>query len=142
MSFWDASALLPLILEEHGSAAALRLLRAEGPPVVWWGSLVECYSALERRSRAGQLKIGGKRVAEGLLQQLAQTWVEIEPGGALRERALRLLAAHSLRAADALQLAAALVWAEERPAGRIFICLDARLCAAARRDGFTVLPEE
>ena len=64
MSFWDTSALLPLILEEPGSAAALRLLRAEGPPVVWWGSLVECTSALERRLRAGQLKIGGKRAAE------------------------------------------------------------------------------
>jgi uncharacterized protein len=113
-----------------------------GPPVVWWGSLVECTSALERRLRAGQLKIGGKRVAEGLLQQLAQTWVEIEPGGALRERALRLLASHNLRAAAALQLAAALVWAEERPAGRVFICLDAQLREAARLDGFTVLPED
>jgi uncharacterized protein len=142
VSFWDASALLPLILEEPGSAAALRLLRAEGPPVVWWGSLVECTSALERRLRAGQLKVGEKRVAEGLLQQLAQTWVEVEPGAALRERALRLLAAQNLRAADALQLAAALVWAEERPAGRIFICLDARLREAARLDGFTVLPED
>ena len=91
----------------------------------------------------GQLKIGGKRRADAaLLQQLAQTWIEIEPGGALRERALRLLASHNLRAADALQLAAALVWAEERPAGRIFICLDARLREAARLDGFTVLPED
>jgi predicted nucleic acid-binding protein len=74
--------------------------------------------------------------------ELVALWTEIQPGEVLRERALRLLASHNLRAADALQLAAALVWAEERPAGRIFICLDARLREAARLDGFTVLPED
>jgi predicted nucleic acid-binding protein len=74
--------------------------------------------------------------------ELVALWTEIQPGEVLRERALRLLASHNLRAADALQLAAALVWAEERPAGRRFICLDAHLREAARLDGFTVLPED
>jgi hypothetical protein len=73
---------------------------------------------------------------------LSALWVEVEPAAALRERAVRLLSSHNLRAADALQLAAALVWAEERPAGRVFVCLDARLREAARLDGFTVLPED
>ncbi len=59
----------------------------------------------------------------------------------LRERALRLLSSHHLRAADSLQLAAALVWAREQPRGRVFISLDSRLGEAARREGFTVLPE-
>jgi hypothetical protein len=52
-----------------------------------------------------------------------------------------VLAAHPLRAADALQLAAALVWTGEAAAGEAFVCLDERLRDAARREGFEVLPE-
>jgi hypothetical protein len=44
------------------------------------------------------------------------------------------------RAADTLQLAASLVWCRERPVGRSFVCLDARLREAAVREGFSVLP--
>jgi predicted nucleic acid-binding protein len=108
---------------------------------VWWGTLLECSSALERRQRTGQLKPAERRHAEQLLAQWAEVWTEVEPSRLLRARALRLLSSHNLRAADALQLAAALVWAEERPAGRAFVCLDERLREAARQDGFLVLPE-
>ena len=142
MSFWDSSALLPLVVHEPASVSLRRLARTQGPMVVWWGSLVECASALERWRCAGQVKHAERRQSEQLLTELATAWTEVEPGPILRERALRLLASHSLRAADALQLAAALVWAEERPAGRFFVCLDERLRDAARRDGFSVLPED
>jgi hypothetical protein len=54
--------------------------------------------------------------------------------------ALRLLRNHPLRAADALQLAAALIASEETPQTLEFICLDDRLALAARREGFTVIP--
>lgn len=54
--------------------------------------------------------------------------------------ALRLLASHPLRAADALQLAAALVWARGQPGGHEIVCLDDRLASAALLEGFTVLP--
>ena len=141
MSFWDSSALLPLSLNEPASALMRQISRAHGVPVVWWASLVECCSAMERRSRAGELQLEQKRQAERLLQQLTTAWSEVQPTHALRDRAVRLLASHNLRAADALQLAAALVWAGERPAGRIFVCLDSRLREAAHREGFTVLPE-
>jgi hypothetical protein len=49
--------------------------------------------------------------------------------------------AHPLRAADALQLGAALVWCEEQSHGEVFVCLDARLREAARREGFSLAPE-
>ncbi len=65
----------------------------------------------------------------------------IAPTIGLRERAGRLVASHPLRAADALQLAAALVWCDEAPQGTAFVCLDDRLREAARREGFAVLPE-
>lgn len=141
MSFWDSSAVLPLSVEEPLSAPVRQLGRTLGAPVVWWACMVECCSALERRRRAGQLNFQQKGQAERLLHQLAAAWMEMHPTLALRERAIRLLAAHDLRASDALQLAAALLWAAERPSGRVFVCLDARLREAAQREGFTVLPE-
>ena len=54
------------------------------------------------------------------------------------ERALRLLDVHDLRAADALQLAAALVASRERPQSIAFATLDQRLAIAARAEGFPV----
>lgn len=60
---------------------------------------------------------------------------------AVRQRAKRLLMVHPLRAADALQLAAALVWAAESPQGLELVCLDRRLKEAALKEGFTVLPD-
>jgi predicted nucleic acid-binding protein len=142
VSFWDSSALVPLVIDEPASTAMRRLLRAQGVPVVWWTSLVECCSALERRYRAGQLKYAEKGQAEQLLAQLAVAWTEVQPTRSVRDRARRLLLSHDLRAADALQLAAALTWAEDQPSGRAFVCLDERLNLAARQNGFLVLPEE
>ena len=66
---------------------------------------------------------------------------EIEPTHVVRERAERLLGVHALRAADALQLGAALTWARERPQGMALVSLDDRLRTAARLEGFTLLPE-
>ena len=141
MSFWDSSALLPLSVDEPASTLMQQISQTHGVGVVWWGSLVECHSAFERRTRAGQWTLPEKRQALRILHQLAGDWSEIQPVSDLCERALRLLAAHSLRAADALQLAAALLWAAERPAGRVFVCLDDRLREAAEQEGFTVLPD-
>jgi uncharacterized protein len=47
---------------------------------------------------------------------------------------------HGLIAADALQLAAALVFCDERTESFPFVCLDDRLAAAARKERFPVLP--
>jgi predicted nucleic acid-binding protein len=65
----------------------------------------------------------------------------VQPGVELCASAMRLLAAHPLRAADALQLAAAMLWARDKPGGRDFVCLDERLRTAAILEGFAVLPE-
>ena len=140
MSFWDSSALLPLVMDEPASSSARRVSQLHGVPVVWWGSLIECRSALERRHRAGQLARDQKRQAEQLLRQLAVAWTEVEPTPALREHALRLLSLHDLRTADAWQLSAALIWAGHQPFGRIFVCLDVHLRECADREGFALLP--
>jgi hypothetical protein len=65
----------------------------------------------------------------------------VAPTPRVRDRAGRVLGAHPLRAADALQLAAALVWCDDAPQGETFVCLDDRLRQAAAREGFTLSPE-
>jgi uncharacterized protein len=74
------------------------------------------------------------------LAGLASSWSEIPPGERVRDNAVRLVRVHDLRAGDALQLAAALVAAEERPATLELVTLDDRLALAARREGFRILP--
>lgn len=141
MSFWDSSAILPLVVQEPYTADVHQIRQRHGLPVVWWASLVECQSAIERRNRASEMSTEQKRQALHLLEQLAAAWSEVQPAVALRERSLRLLSVHNLCAADALQLAAALIWSGERPRGRVFVSLDSRLRESAGQEGFTVLPE-
>jgi predicted nucleic acid-binding protein len=69
-------------------------------------------------------------------------WTEIEPSVVVREQAARVLLLHPLRAADALQLAAAIVWANGQASGHEFVCLDHRLRDAAQRERFIVLPKQ
>jgi hypothetical protein len=57
----------------------------------------------------------------------------------VREAALRFLRVHALRAADALQLAAAYLAAERRPRALEFVSLDDRLTLAARKEGFPIV---
>ena len=57
----------------------------------------------------------------------------------VRRHAERLVESHPLRAADALQLGAALAAAEDDPAGLEFVTLDRRQALAAEREGFRVL---
>ena len=58
----------------------------------------------------------------------------------MKALAVRLLRVHPLRGADALQLGAALVWADGAPSGLVLHTLDRRLALAAEREGFRVVP--
>lgn len=137
MRFWDASALVPLLIDQPSSAAARRWLDEDRELVVWWGSSIECASAIARLQREGILDGGAERSARDLLETLRSGWFEIRPGDAVRDQALRLLRLHPLRSADALQLAAALEWAGSPPDG-VFLGFDTRLRDAAQREGFQV----
>lgn len=53
--------------------------------------------------------------------------------------AAQLLDKYPLRAADSLQLAASLIWCENRPSRRSFICGDPRSAKAAESAGFSIL---
>ena len=135
MRFWDSSALVPLLLEQPRTARARALLAEDKELVVWWGSPIECASAISRLHCDGQLTSREEAQARALLTTLKASWFEVQPGDAVREQALRILRLHPLRAADALQLAAALEWAGSPPEGT-FVSFDERLGAAAQREGF------
>jgi uncharacterized protein len=96
-------------------------------------------SALTRLERAGALDTKAVSTSLDWLKQLADSWHEVEPGGIVAESAVRFLRVHSLRAADALQLAAAFVAAERRPPSLQFVTLDERLAGAARKEGFELV---
>lgn len=140
MRFWDSSAVVACLVPEPRSADVSSLLRSDGEIVLWWTSPVECQSALYRQQRDSRLSMPALSDALRRLIALVQAADFVLPTTRVRDRAARLLAAHPLRAADALQLAAALVWCDEAPQGDHFVCLDPRLTDAARREGFTVLP--
>lgn len=138
MRFWDASAVVPLLLGQPASEPARRLLEEDSDLVVWWGTPVECASALARLRREGSLTLDAERGALDALELLSSGWHEILPGEALRAQALRILRLHPLRSADALQLAAALEWSGSPPSGTL-VTFDHRLGEAASREGFTIL---
>ncbi|MEN8151244.1 MAG: type II toxin-antitoxin system VapC family toxin [Planctomycetota bacterium] len=140
MRFWDASALVPLLTGEAGTADVRSLLERDGRIVVSWITEVECASALARRERESVVR--SERIERGhrRLDLLRAEWSEVGTTDPVREIARRLLRTHPLRAADSLQLSSALVISEHRPRSLPFVCLDDRLRAAAAREGFPVLP--
>lgn len=142
MRFWDASALIPLCLQERQSTALKRLAQEDESLAVWWGSSVECLSAFARLRREAVLSETEEEQARVILRALQGSVTEVEPTPAVREQAGRVLRLHPLRAADALQMAAALVWCQGDPLQHGFVCLDQRLREAARREGFTVFPNK
>jgi uncharacterized protein len=135
---WDTSAVLPLCCYQATSADARFLARRYGRMMVWWGTRVEAYGALARLRREGALSENGFRQTRARLSVLSRAWLELLPVESVRHEAEELLTRYNLRAADALQLAAALVWCERRPQRRIFVCFDTRLSEAASHIGFEV----
>ncbi len=139
MRFWDTSAVLPLVVEQASSPEAERWATGDPNIVVWTLTRVEAVSALRRLVREGALPESEARGAEEVLEEIlarAHTVADVEP---VKETACRLLRTHALRAADALQLGAALEWAEASARGLVFVTLDQRLALAAEREGFKVV---
>ncbi len=140
MKFWDTSTLLPLCLQEPQTGKVQALVQQDGDLVVWWGSLIEGYSALARLRREQVLTSEEELQSRQMILRLSSQWTEVRPSNLVRDQASRVLLLHPLRAADALQLAAALVWAGSQTTSLEFVCLDHRLREAAAREGFQVLP--
>ena len=138
MKFWDASALVPLLVDDSTTSHLQQLVSGDATMLVWWATEVECASAIARLERDRHLDESGVQVAFQRLHLLAAAWNEIDPSDAVREASIRFLRVHPLRAADSLQLGAAFIAAEGRPTTLEVVTLDDRLAAAARKEGFIV----
>ncbi len=136
--FWDTSALLPLFVSEKESRRARSWLRRDPVVVVWTLTRVELLSALARRERKEPSAARGLARARAQVLAAWEEWSEIVALEPVRRQGERLVAVHPLRAADALQLAAALITTDLDPAGLEIVTFDERLATAALKEGFSV----
>lgn len=141
MRFWDSSALVPLIVEQPRSEQAEAWLAADSDLVTWTLSGVEIVSALRRLVRDGALREPTAAAAEELAADLLRRSHVVTDVEHVKPLATRLLRVHALRAADALQLGAALAWAAGSPNDLVLHSFDERLSLAAQREGFRVVPD-
>lgn len=139
MRYWDASAIVPLVIAESTSDTVRGWLREDADLVTWAWTRVELASAVERRARQGRLDRTERRACLDRFAELGRAWDEVVDLHSVRSHALALLARHPLRAADAAQLGAALVVAEGDPSSLDFVCLDEQLALAADREGLRVV---
>lgn len=139
MRFWCTSAILPLVVEEPGSDLVARWIEEDDSVVVWGLTRLEVTSAVERAARSGRLSSAQRRAVMERASRIAADAHEVTDLDAVRARALGLVARHPLRAADAAQLAAALLIADPDPASLAMVVLDRRLADAAEREGLRVL---
>jgi predicted nucleic acid-binding protein len=135
LAFWDSSALVPLCAHQGITPRVVALYRSYGV-VVWWTTPVEIASALRRLVRMKQLTPDDWTVSRRLALELAETWRVIHPSNSLRAGAIQLVDRYDLKAADALQLAAALEWCEKIPQGKVFLAADQKLRETAVLSGF------
>jgi predicted nucleic acid-binding protein len=138
MKFWDSSAITPLLVVEADSLLREQQLAADSDLLVWFGTLAEVESSLARRKRHGELPPEAELRARRHFDELSAHWTEISPTNEVRARAIRLLRVHPLRAADAFQLAAALIFCREQPQHLPFLTADQRLRTAANLEGFPI----
>ena len=138
-AFWDTSGIVPLCCFQPLTAQARQAARAYGRQIVWWGSAIEAISSLNRLVRDGHLTVKDSKSAFVRLDYLRRRWHELQPTDEVRELSERLLSRQKFRAADALQLAAALIWCHDRPRERCFIGADNALSEAAEAEGFVVI---
>jgi len=136
-AFWDTSAIIPLCCVQDFSPAARRTFRRFPKPALWWGTPVEVRSAFERLKSHNVLP--NERSAIRHWSNFKAKAIEVQPDAALLSIAESIPATYGLRALDAFQLAAALVWCREKPRNRPFVCADRRLSDAATDAGFDVI---
>ena len=139
IAFWDTSAIIPLYCNQVVSPASRRIRRQFKQPVLWWGTYVEVHSGIGRLLREGFLTKKQSRKALEKWENLHSLALIVKPDDNVLRVAVSLTEKYALRALDAFQLAAALVWCKEKPTNRPFICADNRLGTAASDAEFEVV---
>src|SRR6059058_3972309 len=109
-AFWDTSAIIQLCCFQDFTFAARGARRNFGVSVIWWGTPVEVHSGLDRLNRQGALTSEETQKATADWKKLYARAGRIKPDDDLLQLAISMPRAYNIRAADALQLASALVW--------------------------------
>jgi uncharacterized protein len=136
--FLDASALVKRYVQEPGTSMVRNLSR-RGRLTASALSLVEVPSALHRRARQGDLSTTVARSCVARARADLDQMDLVEPRGAVLSLASELVERHLLRAYDAVQLASALRLRDATGLASTFVCADATLATAARREGLRAL---
>lgn len=136
-AFWDTSAILPLCCSQIFTIQSKKIYRKFPKTVIWWGTSVEINSGLARLKRNNHLD--DKQVIKSL-----KLWEKFRISSriVLPIERIILLAdelpeRYELRAMDSFQMAAALVWCQEKPRNRPFVTADEKLSKAVEKAGFT-----
>lgn len=137
MKFWDTSAIIPLLVEESTSFQVETIFRGDSSMLVWWGTSIECVSAISRLERENKLSADEITAIFSRLDQLRMTWREIQAGRKVKQIAERILRLHPLRAQDAQQLAACILANEDQSID--FVTLDTRLAISAHKEGLPMI---
>lgn len=138
-AFWDTSAIIPLYCNQVISSGSRAVRQRYSTLAVWWGTHVEVHSALNRLSREGIQSELQTKSAFAKWARLRSSARIINPDDNILRIAASLTADNGIRALDAFQLSAALVWCRELPRNRPIICADKRLGEAAGQVGFDVV---
>ena len=134
--YLDTSALVKLYVEEDGSEAVAAALEGAEAACTVRITYAEARAAFARHRREGALTPGDLRRVVRALDEDWPAFNVVDASDGLVRRAGALAERHALRAYAAIQLAAAL---ELRRGGVSpeFVCFDARLLRAARREHLT-----
>lgn len=77
MKFWDASAIVPLLMTESATKALQGRAGTDPAMLVWWATEVECASAIARLERDGALDAATVNEAFDRLKRLGEGWHEV-----------------------------------------------------------------
>lgn len=134
-TFLDSSAFAKRCVDEPGSEAVEHLCLSASELGLCVTCVPEILSAMNRRLRERRLKREHYHlIKRHLLEDVADaTIVDLTP--AVIAATVAVLEMSTVRAADAMQVAAASVWGAE-----LFVSADRQQCAAARKAGLAVKP--
>ena len=133
MKFWDTSAIIPLLVNERYSDIVDPIFSKDSAMIVWWGTSIECISAVSRLERENKITPKEHSQIIAQLNELRTSWREIQATPLIKQYAERILQVHPLRAQDAQQLAACLIANQDMIIE--FLTFDQRLEIAGRKEG-------
>lgn len=137
IAYFDASALLQLVIAEDGADQAISLWHQAGEVVVSRLAWPEAVAALAAARRGRRVSDEGYRTATERLRLCFERCTVIGLADSLVDRAAEFATTHDLRAADAIHLATALAVMET---DSVLVTWDKRLRQAAVGSGLACAP--